>query len=206
MINKTFFYDSVRKTLFGGKLTQNQVLGLDTIINEFDAKYSKIGLNCLAYTLGTVYHEVDKKMMPIEEYGKGKKKSYGVFLVDKNKKKYGLKMGKGPGKRIPYYEPKELYYGRGFVQLTWYENYEKAGLKLKLDLLKNPSLALDIVNATDIMFEGMIEGWFTTRKLSQYFKGERADWVNARKIINGLDKANTIADYAKLFRAALKLE
>lgn len=204
-LDRKFFFDSVRKSLFGGKLSQSQVLGLETILREFENKHSEIGIHQLAYIFATVRHEVDKTMQPIEEYGKGRKKDYGKFLVDKDGKKYGLKMGQGPGKRVKYYSPMVLYYGRGFVQLTWFENYEKASKKLGVDFLNNPELALNIEHATSIMFEGMIEGWFTTKKLSDYFNAKGHDPVNARRIINGKDKAELIKDYYYHFVTALKL-
>ena len=191
MLNKPQFFQLVRHSLFGGKLSKEQVLGLETILLEFEAKYSYIGLNALAYILATAYHEVDKKMKPIEEYGKGRGRTYG------RKVKMSMKH---------YLTPDKIYFGRGFVQLTWYENYEKAGKKLNIDLLNNPELALDLKHATDIMFLGMIEGWFTARKLSQYFSDTKANYVSARAIINGKDKQNLIADYAKKFRSALKTD
>ncbi|WP_337739427.1 hypothetical protein [Agrobacterium vitis] len=49
----------------------------------------------------------------------------------------------------------------------------------------------------------MTEGWFTGRKLSDYFTPSSSDWVNARKIINRLDRAQDIAGYAKAFNSAL---
>lgn len=203
MINKPQFFQLVRHSLFGGKLSKEQVLGLESIIDEYEAKYSYIGLDALAYVFATAYHEVDKKMKPIEEYGKGKSRDYGIFLKDKDMRIYGLKMGKGPGRRVSYYNPKQLYYGRGIVQLTWYENYEKAGKKLNIELLNNPELALDLKHATVIMFLGMIEGWFTTRKLSGYFGTSKPNYIGARAIINGKDKQNLIAGYALKFRQAL---
>jgi len=189
-IDRKFFYDSVRKSLFGGKLSQSQVLGLETILREFENKHSEIGIHQLAYIFATAYHEVNKTMKPIEEYGKGKTRTYGRKI----------KMS-----RQPYNKPDKLYYGRGFVQLTWFENYEKASKKLGVDFLNNPELALNIEHATSIMFEGMIEGWFTTKKLSDYFNAKGHDPVNARRIINGKDKAELIKDYYYHFVTALKL-
>lgn len=204
MINKKLFYDTVRRDLFGGKLSQSQVQGLDTILNAYESEFSHIGFDCLAYVLATTFHETARTMQPIEEYGKGAKKDYGKFAFDKLGWKHGWKMGDGHGKRKAYYKPLNLYYGRGFVQLTWYENYEKAGDVLGIDLLNNPSLALDLEIATKILFHGMIDGWFTTRKLSQFISKSKIDFFNARQIINGKDKALTIEGYAKKFRAALK--
>ena len=42
----------------------------------------------------------------------------------------------------------------------------------------------------------MMEGWFTGKKLTNYFNGTTEDWFNARKIINVTDKADLIKDYA----------
>jgi predicted chitinase len=85
------------------------------------------------------------------------------------------------------------------VQLTWYENYEKFGKLLKIDLLENPSLALSLSVSTKIMFAGMTRGLFTGVNLARYFNDQREDWLSARKIINGMDKAELIANYGKKF-------
>jgi hypothetical protein len=135
-------------------------------------------------------------MQPIEEYGKGKSYRYGKKI-----KRSG----------IPYSLPDKLYYGRGYVQLTWYENYENMGRLLGVDLLNNPDLALQPVIACKIMFEGMTKGDssfgdFTGKSLENYFNDKKEDWVHARRIINGTDKAEMIAGYGQKFMAALKTE
>ena len=194
MINKKFFFDHARLILFGGKLTQSQTDGLLVILQEWEANYARQDDRWLAYMLATAYHETDKKMQPIEEYGKGQSKPYGKRL----------KMAKdSKGNHIPYTDTKEIFFGRGFVQLTWYENYKRAGIKLNKNLLLNAALALDTKIATGIMFTGMTEGWFTARKLSQYFNATTEDWVNARRIINGTDKANLIAQHARNFYSCI---
>lgn len=180
MIDRTFFFDSIRKPLFFGKLTQEQVNGISAILDEWER-----GDNCdvrqLAYILATVYHETDKAMQPIEEYGKGKKYKYGR-----------------PDNRTG-----QTYYGRGFVQLTWYDNYKKAGAKLGVDLLNKPELALGLLVATKILFAGMREGWFTGKRLKDYFNGGKEEWNEARRIINGTDKAELIAGYGRRFFSAI---
>ena len=52
--------------------------------------------------------------------------------------------------------------------------------------------------------DGMIRGWFTGRKLLDYIDGDRRDYVNARRIINGTDRAQVIAGYAMAFERALR--
>lgn len=192
MINRKHFFDTVRSQLFHGALTQSQVDGMNTIIDKWENTHYT-DLRWLAYILGTAYHETAKTMQPIEEYGKGRGYKYGKKI-----KRSG----------IPYTLPDKIYYGRGYVQLTWYENYETMGRLLGVDLLNNPELALHPNIAAEIMFEGMTKGNshfgdFTGKSLENYFNETKEDWVNARRIINGVDSAKMIADYAKQFYTAL---
>lgn len=192
MINRKKFYDSIRMSLFNGRLTSGQVSGLEAKLNHWEA--SKLpDTRWLAYMLATSYHETAKTMQPVEEYGRGKGRKYG-------------KMIKMSGAIYSY--PQKLYYGRGDVQLTWYENYELMGKLLKLPLLEQPELALDPHISTRIMFEGMTKGMsgrgdFTGKCLENYFNAYTNDPVNARRIINGTDRAVTIAGYYGHFLEAL---
>jgi len=137
-------------------------------------------LRQVAYVLATAYHETAFTMKPIEEYGKGRGR------------KYGIPNAKGL-----------TYYGRGFVQLTWDYNYKNAGMLIGLDLLNKPWEALDQKTAALIAAMGMRDGWFTGKKLNQYFNAKVTDWNGARRIINGMDKAAEIGRHAKRFHAAL---
>jgi putative chitinase len=49
----------------------------------------------------------------------------------------------------------------------------------------------------------METGLFTGKKLGGYFNNKTEDWINARRIINKLDKAPQIAAYAKRFYGAI---
>lgn len=186
MINKTTFFNHIRASiLFKGKISQLQVNGINAILDEF-FNYNLSDLRWLAYMLATAYHETGKTMQPIEEWGKGKDKPYGLPSPETGKK----------------------YYGRGFVQLTWITNYAKIGKILGIDLIHNPELALDTKIAAKIMIEGMttaksFSGDFTNKHLGMYFNEKKDDPINARRIINGLDKAALIADYHKMFLQAL---
>lgn len=187
-INRQIFFDQIKQTGLFNKLTQDQVDGIEAILDEWE-KSGRTDNRQLGYMLGTTYHETDKTMQPIEEYKKGKYQVYGKRI----------KMN-----RKPYTDTKSIFYGRGFVQLTWYENYDKAGKKLGQDFLNHPEKVMDLDNATKIMFMGMEEGWFTGKKLSKYFNATTEDWKNARRIINGLDRATEIAEYSKKFYSALE--
>jgi hypothetical protein len=173
MINRDFFFDQVNLRLFGGKLSVKVKGNLTQILDYWEKTMSAKDDRWLAYALGTAHHETDRTFGPIREYGLGK------------------------GKKYP------PYYGRGLVQLTWDYNYKKMGDKLGVNMLKNPDLALDLKYAIPIMFIGMEEGSFTGKKLSDYFNKSKEEWVQARRIINGLDKANAIADYAQRYYGAI---
>lgn len=95
------------------------------------------------------------------------------------------------------------YYGRGFVQLTWQANYQKAGNTIGVDLVGHPERALELPIATTILFDGMLDGWFTSKKLSDYISASHSDFVGARAIINGTDRAQLIAGYADQFDSAI---
>jgi hypothetical protein len=58
--------------------------------------------------------------------------------------------------------------------------------------------------AAEILFTGMEDGWFTGKALDDYFNLLATDYVGARRIVNGTDKASLIAGYARDFEEALK--
>lgn len=189
-MNSKAFYDSVRATLFNGTISGKQFQGIDTILSEYNARCIN-DIRKLAYILATAYHETAKTMQPIAEYGKGAGRAYG---------------GKVKMSRVPYTTPDKIYYGRGHVQLTWYENYEAMGKRLGVDLLNSPDLALSMGVSVKIIFEGMLKGMFTGKKLSDYFTAEKTDAINARRIVNGTDAALKIKGYYDLFYGAIIMQ
>lgn len=178
MIDRGVFFDKVRAAPFGGSLTQSQVDGMNFMLDVFERDYNWPDLRWLAYAFATAYHETAFTMMPVKEYGSQS------YLQSK-----------------PYYP----YYGRGYVQLTWEDNYRRMGSKLGVNLLgENMDRALQPDIAAKVMYVGMRDGDFTGKKLSSYFSSSIDDPVNARRIINGTDKAQTIAGYHHKFLAALE--
>ncbi|MCZ4093038.1 chitinase [Sinorhizobium psoraleae] len=87
--------------------------------------------------------------------------------------------------------------GEGLVQVTWEENHRKFGATKPGQLLKMPI-------AIKALFDGMTKGMFTKRKLADYFNQTTDDPVNARRIVNGTDKAKLIAGYYRNFLDALE--
>jgi hypothetical protein len=177
MINRKTFFDKVRLAPFPGALQPSQVSGMEAILSEWERR-GLTDLRWLAYMLATAYHETAHTMQPIAEYGRGKGRKYGIPVNGKT------------------------YYGRGYVQLTWDYNYKKMGDLLNVDLVNNQKCAgpegcrRHHVRRHD---PGLVHG----KKLSDYFSQSSTDFINARKIINGLDRAELIAGHARQFHGAL---
>lgn len=179
------FFDRIRPLFIGGTLNAAQVAGTQCKLDAFGAAGAPIAY--VAYGLGTSFHETGQKMQPVEEIGRGRGKAYGV-----------------PGEHGG-----QIAYGRGDVQLTWPYNYARADAELGLKgaLIANYNLALQAPISAQIMVEGMLEGWFTGRKLATYLPASGfaslAQFGQARRIINGIDRAAQIAAYAAVFQDAL---
>lgn len=173
-------------------MTVNLSLGHTALIRRTCAEY-RLSLQQTAYVLATAKWETAHTMQPIHERG-----ARAYF----DKYEPGTNIGKvlGNKERGDGY----LYRGRGFVQLTGRMNYGRAGAMLALDLLGKPDLALEPAAAAHIITQGMAEGWFTGKKLADYIGPPGADYRNARRIVNGTDKAAEIAAIAVEYEAALR--
>lgn len=99
------------------------------------------------------------------------------------------------------------YFGRGYCQLTWWDNYASAGhiLGRKLDFLMNPDLVLEPAVAYQIMSVGMRTGKIFANdfKISRFISGGHCDYLHARQMVNGMSGAQEIADLAVKFEGAL---
>ncbi|OGT82917.1 MAG: carboxypeptidase [Gammaproteobacteria bacterium RIFCSPLOWO2_02_FULL_61_13] len=133
----------------------------------------------IAYVLATVEWETAKTFRPVRE----------AFWKNEEWRRDNFR----------YYP----YYGRGYVQLTWKNNYEKYGQLLNLDLVAKPDLAMDPPTAAFILVHGFKTGTFTGRKLTDYVNDVRTDFVNARRCINGIDRAHEISGLADRFLKSL---
>lgn len=181
--DRTKFFAGYRDAF--GPLNQTQVDGLNSLLSAFEAQTLISDVRQIGYCLATVKHECADTYQPIEEYGKGRGKPYGVPTGQ-----YG-----------------KVYFGRSYVQLTWERNYAHATDRLhqlglldpNLSLEQTPELAMRPDIAAAILVVGMSEGWFTGKKLSDYINDHSCDFFNARRIINGTDQAQRIAGYAQAF-------
>ncbi|WP_386688301.1 hypothetical protein [Lonepinella sp. MS14437] len=202
-IDRDFFFSQYEKVF--KKATKSQESALNVIFTAIEDycethKNYDCDLRKVAYMLATAKLETGDTFEPITEWGNREyfNKYDPVLATTQELRNRAKEMGniyQGDGYK---------YRGRGYVQLTWYINYKKSGDYLNKDLVNNPELALDRYNAAQIMIYGMETGMFTTRKFSEFINDFGCDYRNARRIINGLDNADIIADYAKKLERCLR--
>jgi len=211
-VNRTTFYDKIRDddlvfvTDDGrGLITQQQVDGMENLLNVWEGHYSDDPLDLLAYDLATAYHETAHTMQPIEEYGA---RSYF------DKYEPGTRIGKVLGNTQP--GDGYRFRGQGHVQNTGRANARKATKRLNevfgfgVDLEKNPEKRGDPIISAHSLFLGNKEGWWTGKDLLDYLDGvdepdadDLKEFIAARRVVNGTDKAEKIGGYALAFEKAL---
>lgn len=195
MIDRDRFFRAAREGAFGGRMNQGQVDGINSILDAWERR-AEPDLRHVAYTLATTKWETAHTMQPIEERG-GEAYYFRMYDRDGERPEVARMLGNiAPGDGV-------RFRGRGYVQLTGRTNYHKAGKLAGLDLVAQPELALHPDVAALLLIEGMTVGLFTGVGLGRYFNAAVTDWVNARRIINGLDKAEAIAAIGRSFYAAL---
>jgi predicted chitinase len=182
-------------------LKQVQVDNLNFILDKLDASQSLTRLSEYAYVLATLKLETADTFAPVEEAYWIKPESRRIAVL---KKMYA-------GRRTIIHPSGKLYTGRGYVQLTHIDNYVKMNKYVQkefpgYDLVENPDLACEPEAAWIILEAGMSKGLFTGKKLSNYFTDSKHDFYNARKIINGLDRAGLVQAYAEKYREVLGVE
>ena len=165
---------------FGTQLNNTQRDSIRQILNAFEMYGDGDGQK-LVYILATAWHE--SNLRPVKE----RRAKSGTALYETQNR----------------YWPSG-YYGRGFVQLTWESNYRKMGDFLGVALVSSPDLALQPEYAAKIIVYGMMNGSFTGKKLSQYINSLKKDYYNARRVVNGTDRASLIKSYAQKLENALE--
>lgn len=199
-INRTFFFDAVRVDLYDGSLRASQVTGLTAILDKWEAESAAGDDRWLAYMLGTAHHETGRTMQPVRETFAGSDDS-AIKILNRSFQKGQLTWVRRP--YWDYDEDGKSWLGRGFVQLTHKSNYAKMAEATGIDLIGHPERAMELSVALEIMFRGMREGSFTGKNLADYFNATRADWRNARRIINRTERADLVATYAKQYYRAI---
>lgn len=136
----------------------------------------------IAYVLATAEWESNRTFEPVKE---------AYWLSEKWREN-----------NLRYYP----YYGRGFVQLTWENNYRKYSKLLvpERDLVSKPDDAMLPEVALFILVHGFKTGTFTGRKITDFINEDKTDFIECRRCINGKDKAHKIAAIAKNYLSKMQ--
>lgn len=202
-MDRAKFYASLRPAF--GALTTGNVVGFELFINE--AERRKMELNKFAYCLATTWWETAKTMQPVIE-------AYWIYPHDRFKHDAYLRTHRPSSRYYPYF-------GRSYPQWTWERNYRlatdrwnerywKAG-EARVDFVKRPDDILDPKYGIPLFFDGMEEGWFTSKDLADYIDDvdesdaeDLREFTAARRVVNGTDKAAEIGRLALVFEHALR--
>lgn len=228
-MDRTAFFANLRQSpMFDGRLTQDQVNGIEAILDASTG----LPVEYVAYCLATAYHETGGHMAPNREslnysvdgllntfsrtrISETDARRYGRIDKVVNGKKtvvraadqraiantvYGGEWGR---KHLGNIHPNDGwdYRGGGQAHTTGRTNYEKVRDATGVDVVSHPDKILDPKVAAVALVKASVEGWYTGRCLGDYLPG---DYVGARRVINGTDKATVIAGYAMEFERALR--
>jgi putative chitinase len=189
-----------------GPMSKESEDGLTKLIEEINNDAAlKDCPDFVAYMLATVWHETwvpkeNKRFLPVSETHPGPRTAKARDEYFESKYGCETKVGKKLGNTLP--GDGSTYFGRGYVQITGKANYERISKRLgKGDFLISPNCQ-GFANCNPFAYEilavGMREGLFTGKKLADYRKkGGGFDFVGARAIVNGKDKAEVIAAHAE---------
>lgn len=200
--NPAAFFAHLRTTkVLGNTLEQGEVDGCKAIVSACEGW----PVSWAAYALATAVVETAGTMQPVRE---------AYWLSVEGQRAWARKMYDIEGARPD--KARELgnttpgdgfkYAGRGYVQITGKTNFAKAEAATGLPLVAQPDKAMELGPAAAIMRWGMEEGAFTGKSLNDYLPAvaTREQFKNARRVINGQDRAGEIADFALHFQAALQ--
>lgn len=194
------FFAAVRSDPFGGRLTQVQVEGCEAILDACD-RAGVTDPRHQANILAQCHHETGGQMEPVKET---------VFAWSKDRhpsdaeviRRLDAAFAKGQLTWVkkPYW--RDGWFGRGLIQITFRDNYDRLGKAIGVDLVSSRDRALELRTSADIAVVGMRDGLFTGKKLADYFSATRDDPAAARAIVNG-DTPKVGPEIAKLHKAFL---
>lgn len=190
------FFAAARGGILGPSLDSGEVQGCEAII----AAFAGHPIVDVAYALGTAYLETAHTMQPIKEFG-GPKYFFRMYDINGQRPHVARQLGNtqpGDGAKYP---------GRGYPQVTGRRNYQLAQDVFGIPFVAQPELMMVPVNAAKVMEHFMKLGLFTGKMLATYLPrtglATRSQFVPCRRVINGIDRADDVADYAFAFQSYL---
>ena len=182
-LDKKIFFNEYKNTIDPDrKLSQQEVNAINVFIDFVNTPLSdnwNMTVPQWSYFFATVFHETAHTFLPVKE---------AYWLSEEWRKK-----------NLRYFP----FYGRGYLQTTWKVNYQYYSKLLGVDFVNNPDLMMNPKYSFISSLDGFVKGRFTEKKISDYVNDKKKDYVGARRVINGTDKANLIAGYAKTFEKIL---
>lgn len=183
-----FYGQSLRRQLSSSTLTNLETL---LFLIEFDNEWTLTSE--IAYFLATIGWETAWTYAPIVEKRANSSQKDVRRMQDR------------------YWNTK--YFGRGYVQLTWKDNYKKMSPIAGIDLVKNPDALLRPSISYEVAAVGMRKGLFRSYangkpvRLSDYVNTTSTNFVQARNVINGDIEKNgpLIANFASNLHSILNL-
>lgn len=189
----TAFLSAYRQQ-FPQPMSDLQIAGLTRLFAALAADTTMHDIRWQAYLLATAKHETARTFQPIRERGGDN------YLMSQ----YWLKRTVRQSLGNVFPSDAVRYCGRGYVQITGRRNYAVFTGLLGIDLLDNPDLALEHEHAYQIASIGLRHGKFTGKALSHYLNAHQTDFFNARRVVNGMDRAREIADDASTILTCLQ--
>ena len=186
--------------LFDGRMSVTQTTGITFLLDKWEAEMPDADDRWLAYMLATTHHETGRAMQPVRETF-SPTDAGAIRILDR-----AFSAGKLPWVSEPYWRPDtegRSWLGRGFVQITHKSNYVKLAAVTDPNLATDPTCAMEPATAANVLFQGMIQGLFTGKRLADFFSGDKEDWRNARSIINGIEKADLVASYGRQYYSCI---
>jgi hypothetical protein len=195
VVDRPLFFTGMRAAF--GKLSRAQVDGTEPLLSALEGEPA-IHLAHAAYIFATAWHETAATMQPVRET-LASTDTEAIRRLD-----LAWLRGKLPQVKTPYWRLDangRSWLGRGYVQLTHERNYAKAEMLTGIPLSQDPSLAMVPAVSAAILVKGALSGMFTGKRLADYLPG---NYIEARRVINGLDRASLVAEYARRFEPILR--
>lgn len=220
-LDRQAFFAAARKVPFAGSLTQSQVDGMNAMLDMAPPLMATMDL---AYCFATTHHETGAAMIPRVEnltYTTASR----IRAVWPSR--FATEAAAAPYVRNPQALANKVYSGRlgntlpndgwdfrgmGLVQATGRDNAKRGTKRLReigyltadQDLEKTPTLMLNPDIAAAMLFVGLSEGWYTGKKLSQFFGPGLENPTGARAMVNPDSNGAAIAVTYRAFVNALR--